>query len=130
MVEEAQSGGEKTEAPTPKKLQDSAKKGDVLQSRDLGGAVVIFVGTVAILIFGGMLYQALADMLTNALIFNKRDVEFFDIGGRSFSLISGFATEFMALFVTLLAAAIATPALLGSFGFRWSAMKPKPSNPK
>ncbi|GAB5486454.1 MAG: flagellar biosynthesis protein FlhB [Parasphingorhabdus sp.] len=127
MAEEAQSGGEKTEAPTPKKLQDSAKKGDVLQSRDLGGAVIIFVGTVVILLFGGMLYQALADMLTSALSFNKRDVEFFDIGGRSYSLISGFATEFLALFVTLLAAAIATPALLGSFGFRWSAMKPKPS---
>jgi len=31
------------------------------------------------------------------------------------------------LFVALLVAAIATPALLGSFGFRWSAIKPKPS---
>ncbi len=127
MAAEAQNGGEKTEAPTPKKLLDSGKKGDVLQSRDLGGAIVIFVGTVAILIFGGLLYQALADMLSSALVFNKRDVEYFDIGERSFTLVSGLTDEFMALFIVLLAAAIATPALLGSLGFRWSAMKPKPS---
>lgn len=127
MAAEAQNGGEKTEAPTPKKLQDSAKKGDVLQSRDLGGAIIIFVGTVAILTFGGFLYQALADMLSSALVFNKQDVEYFDIEERSFSLVLGLTDEFMTLFAILLAAAIATPALLGSFGFRWSAMKPKPS---
>ncbi|GAA0466999.1 flagellar biosynthesis protein FlhB [Parasphingorhabdus litoris] len=127
MAQEAPGGGEKTEAPTPKKLKDSAQKGDVLQSRDLGGAVVTFVGTVAIVIFGGTLYQALADMVTSALVFNRRDVEAFDIENRSFTLVSGLIPEFMALFVVLLIAAIATPALLGSLGFRWSAMKPKPS---
>ncbi|MEH6756232.1 MAG: flagellar type III secretion system protein FlhB [Parasphingorhabdus sp.] len=127
MADEPSGGGEKTEAPTPKKLKDSAEKGDVLQSRDLGGAMVIFVGTAAMLIFGGTLFQALADMVTNALIFDHQDVEIFDVGGRSYTLVAGLAPEFLALFGALLAAAIATPALLGSLGFRWSAMKPKPS---
>ncbi len=127
MAQESPSGGEKTEAPTPKKLKDSAEKGDVLKSQDLGGAMVIFFGTVAVVIFGGTLYQALADMLASALIFDHRDVEIFDIEGRSFSLVSGIVPEFMSLFAMLLVAAIATPALLGSLGFRWSAMKPKPS---
>lgn len=127
MAEEAQNGGEKTEAPTPKKLLDSAKKGDVLQSRDLGGAIVIFVGTVGILMFGSLLFQALADMLASALMFDQADVEVFDIGERSFSLVFSLTTEFMTLFFALLVAAIATPAVLGSLGFRWSAMKPKPS---
>lgn len=127
MAQEPPGGGEKTEAPTPKKLTDSAKEGDVLKSQDLGGAMIIFVGTVAIMVFGGTLYQALADMLTSALVFDQRDVETFDIEGRSFSLVSGLIPAFMSLFAVLLAAAIATPALLGSLGFRWSAMKPKPS---
>ncbi|MEW4466481.1 flagellar type III secretion system protein FlhB [Parasphingorhabdus sp. JC815] len=127
MAQESPGGGEKTEAPTPKKLKDSAKKGDVLQSRDLGGAMVTFAGTVAIVIFGGTLYQALADMMTNALIFDRRDVELFEIGNRSSSLVSILIPAFMSLFAILFIAAIATPALLGSFGFRWSAMKPKPS---
>lgn len=127
MAQEPPGGGEKTEAPTPKKLKDSAKKGDVLKSQDLGGAMVIFFGTASMLIFGGTLFQALADMLTSALIFDHQDVEIFDVGGRSFSLVSEFAPEFLTLFAILLAAAIATPAMLGSLGFRWSAMKPKPS---
>lgn len=127
MAQESPGGGEKTEAPTPKKLKDSAKKGDVLQSRDLGGAMVTFAGTVAIVIFGGTLYQALADMMTSALIFDRQDVEIFEIGNRSFSLVSMLIPAFMSLFAILFVAAIATPALLGSFGFRWSAMKPKPS---
>lgn len=127
MAQEPPGGGEKTEAPTPKKLTDSAKEGDVLKSQDLGGAVVIFVGTVAMLVFGGTLYQALADMLASALVFDHRDVEIFDMEERSFSLVAGLLPAFMTLFAVLLAAAIATPALLGSLGFRWSAMKPKPS---
>ncbi len=127
MAQEAPGGGEKTEAPTPKKLKDSSEKGDVLQSKDLGGAMVTFVGTVAVVIFGGTLYQALADMLAGALVFDHRDVEIFDIEGRSFSLVYGLVPEFMSLFAVLLVAAVATPAVLGSLGFRWSAMKPKPS---
>lgn len=127
MAQEPPGGGEKTEAPTPKKLTDSAKEGDVLKSQDLGGAVVIFVGTVTMLVFGGTLYQALADMLASALVFDHRDVEIFDMEERSFSLVSGLLPAFMTLFAVLLAAAIATPAMLGSLGFRWSAMKPKPS---
>lgn len=127
MAEETPGGGEKTEAPTPKKLKDSAEKGDVLKSQDLGGAMIIFVGTAAMFTFGGTLFQALADMLTSALVFDSRDVEIFDIGGRSSSLVSGLMPEFLSLFAILLAAAIAVPAMLGSLGFRWSAMKPKPS---
>ena len=127
MAEESPGGGEKTEAPTPKKLTDSAKKGDVLQSRDLGGAMVIFVGTVGFLMFGGLLYTALAEMVAGALVIHPQDIADFDVGGRSVALASSIVPTFMSLFALLVVAAIATPALLGSLGFRWSAMKPKPS---
>lgn len=127
MAEESPGGGEKTEAPTPKKLTDSSKKGDVLQSRDLGGAMVIFVGTIGFLMFGGVLFGALADMVADALIIHPQDIEDFDVGGRSVDMITSIVPAFMSLFALLIVAAIATPALLGSLGFRWSAMKPKPS---
>ncbi len=127
MAEESPGGGEKTEAPTPKKLQDSAKKGDVLQSRDLGGAMMIFAGTAAFLMFGGLLFSALANMVASALIIRPEDIEAFEVGDRSVALVSDIVPEFMSLFALLIVAAVATPAVLGSFGFRWSAMKPKPS---
>ena len=42
------SGGEKTEQPTPKKLQDAAKKGQIARSKDLGTACVL-IGSAAAL---------------------------------------------------------------------------------
>ena len=118
MAEQSPGGGEKTEAPTPKKLEDSSKKGDVLQSRDLGGAMIIFVGTIAFLMFGGLLFKALTDMVALALVIHPEDIEAFDVGGRSAALVSSIVPEFMSLFILLLVAAVATPAMLGSLGFR------------
>lgn len=43
----ADESGEKTEEPTPKKLDDARKKGQVWKSRDLTGALVFFVGYAA-----------------------------------------------------------------------------------
>ena len=37
-------GGEKTEAPTPKRLEEARKKGQVAKSPDLNGALVLLVG--------------------------------------------------------------------------------------
>ena len=41
-------GGEKTEAPTPKRIEEARKKGQVAKSNDLNGAVVLFVGLLAL----------------------------------------------------------------------------------
>jgi type III secretion protein U len=38
---EKNDGGDKTELPTPKRLRDARKKGDVAKSKDIGAAVVI-----------------------------------------------------------------------------------------
>ena len=39
-----QPAGEKTFAPTEKRLTDAAKKGDVLRSKDAGTAAVMILG--------------------------------------------------------------------------------------
>ena len=56
-------GGEKTEEPTQKRLKESAEKGDVLQSRELGTALVMIVGAGWIALGGPLLVQALAELL-------------------------------------------------------------------
>ncbi|MEO1045875.1 MAG: flagellar type III secretion system protein FlhB [Pseudomonadota bacterium] len=120
-------GGEKTEAPTPKKRKDSAKKGQVLQSRELGTAMVIMVGALVLWVFGNALIAASGDMVRAALRFDNRDIVAFDMGGRTLTLLTPLLLPFGGLFAMLMLAAIATPALLGSAGFRWAAVKPKPS---
>src|SRR3954447_26218172 len=44
----AGAGGDKTEAPTPKRLQEAKKKGQVAKSQDLNGATVMLVGLVTL----------------------------------------------------------------------------------
>ncbi len=49
---------QKTEAPTPKRRRDAAEKGDVLQSRELGTALVVLVGAAWIAFAGPMMVDA------------------------------------------------------------------------
>lgn len=127
MAEGPSGGGEKTEAPTPKKRKDSAKKGDVLQSKELGTALTIVVGALAFWLFGNALVSASGDLLRTGLSFRSDEIAAFDIGNRTLTLLMPLLLPFGGLFALLMLAAIATPAVLGSAGFRWSAIKPKPS---
>jgi type III secretion protein U len=59
-------GGDKTEQPTPKKLEDARKKGDVAKSKEVTSTVVLIVwiglGTLAVT-YAGARFAALLDML-------------------------------------------------------------------
>lgn len=120
-------GGEKTEAPTQKKRDDSAKKGDVLQSKELGTALMILCGALGFWIFGHALVSASGDLLRAGLTFRHGDIASFDMGKRTMALLTLIMLPFGGFFALLMLAAIAAPAVLGSAGFRWAALKPKPS---
>ena len=127
MSDSPTGGGEKTEDPTDKKLKDSAKKGDVLQSKELGVALVMIGGALMFSLFGGQLLDASSSVVRSGLMFGPEDIESFDMGGRTLRLIAPLAFPFGALALLLLLSTIATPAMLGSLGFRWSAIAIKPS---
>lgn len=123
----AGSGGDKTEKPTPKKLQDAAKKGDILQSRDLATALVVMAGIGWLAVTGPSLVDALSDMLVEALRFRREDIVDFSPARRFIDLASGIAVPVGGILFATLVAAIAAPALLGSMGFRPGAFAPKMS---
>lgn len=127
MANQPPGGGEKTEAPTEKRLRDSAEKGDVLQSKELGTAMIVIGGTLAFVLFGDVMVSAVASMLRAGLVFDLQEVTDFNVGQRAFTLIAPLAIPFGGLFVFLMLAAVATPASLGSLGFRMSAVAPKAS---
>jgi flagellar biosynthetic protein FlhB len=58
---------DKTEAPTPKKLKDARKKGQIARSRELGVAAATVAGTIALGRLGGRLMDGLSDMLASDL---------------------------------------------------------------
>lgn len=113
---------EKTEAPTPKRRDDASEKGDVLQSKELGTALVMIVGAGWIAVAGPWLMAALKQMLTNALSFDSGAIQNFDPFSAFMTMVLTVAMPLVLLFALTFAAAIAAPAMLGSLGFRWSAL--------
>lgn len=125
MSENPPGGGEKTEAPTSKRLQESAKKGDVLQSKELGGAMVVVAGAIGLATLGNFLMDALGQMVASGLTIERNDIRDFNPSERTYHYLGKIIPPFLGLFGMTILAAIATPLLLGSMGFRWSAVKPK-----
>jgi len=120
-------GGEKTEKPTPKKLQDAAKKGDILQSKELATALVVMAGIGWIAVTGPSVVESLSQMLIEALRFRREDITDFAPAARGTSLLTGIALPVGGILLATTLAAIAGPAILGSLGFRPGAFAPKAS---
>ena len=59
--------GEKTEAPTPRRLQESREKGQVAKSMDLSAAVGLLVGMLLLNIYGPRIIGAFTSMLRQSL---------------------------------------------------------------
>jgi len=109
---------QKTEAPTEKRRRDAAQKGDVLQSRELGTALVMLAGAAWIALAGPWIMEALGEMLAASLRFDNNDVRNFDPGTRFLDLLIMILLPLGALLGVALLATLAAPALLGSLGFR------------
>jgi len=122
------SGQEKTEEPTPKRLQDAKDKGDVARSKELTTTVLLLASAFGALIFGGQV----ADVMSGMMEFNfKLDREavfdsnlmFTHLG---YSLREAFASVSL-FFLIMLVAAIVGPLGLGGWNLSLKAMMPKMS---
>ena len=112
---------QKTEAPTPKRRRDAAENGDVLQSRELGTALVVLVGAVWIAFAGPMMVGAMQNLVGQGLTFDAADIRDFDPGSVILRLLAIIVLPLFGLFALTIVAAVGAPAMLGSLGFRASA---------
>lgn len=126
MSEEADKD-QKTESPTPKRLKEAAEKGDVLQSRELSTALVVVGGALWIAFAGPLMIGALETMMKEALTFDAGAIRNFNPAGAILRLAAIVAPPLIILFAITLLAAIGTPAMLGSLGFRSKAFSFKAS---
>ncbi len=74
-----ETAGEKTFAPTEKRLADAAKKGDVLRSKDAGTAAVMLFGGAWLAFVGPWLLEGLANLAREAFRFDTRDIRDFGV---------------------------------------------------
>jgi flagellar biosynthesis protein FlhB len=124
-MSESPDNDQKTQAPTQKRLDDARREGDVLQSRELGTALVILCGTAWFVLAGPWFVQNCQLMVRQGLSINRSQIVDFDPGLQALRLLAAALEPLAILFALTFLGAIAGPALLGSAGFRMSSFSPK-----
>ena len=125
---ESESGADKSEEPTEKRLRESREKGQLARSRELSTVAVTLGGIGGLLASGGGLAQALMAMMQGTFELSRETL--LDEGSMA-SLLMGsglMALEaIMPLLIALLIASIVGPVTLGGWLFSAKAMAPKVS---
>ncbi|MEK6638610.1 MAG: flagellar type III secretion system protein FlhB [Pseudomonadota bacterium] len=113
---------QKTEAASAKKLSDAAKEGNILQSKELATAIVMLAGATWFALAGPGFFDASLNLIKSGLTLRPQDYQDFDPAAVTLRLAQGVLLPLASLFGVTLLAAFATPALLGSLGFRGKAL--------
>ena len=123
---ESESGADKSEEPTEKRLRESREKGQVARSRELNTLAVMLAGTGGLLATGGELGSALLRVmqasfdLPREVLWNEQSM--------GLLLMASLQTALQAmlpLFVYLLIASLVGPIALGGWLFSAEALQPK-----
>ena len=120
------SGQERTEQPTEKRLKESREKGQVPRSRELNTMIMMLASALGMLVLGGIMGESLTQLLTYDLhldrqqLFHKGAV----IEALQVNVLGGLKVlaPFMAL---MMVAALVGPLLMGGWSFSSKAMAPK-----
>jgi flagellar biosynthetic protein FlhB len=117
---------ERTESPTPKRLEDARRRGQVARSRDLAAAAITLTGGLAMQSGGAALGGQLLALMREPLTFSRNDAV---NPGRMIEVLgsSGWhALQAIApLLGLLLAAAVLAPLLIGGWAFSTEAFSMK-----
>lgn len=120
------SGQERTEQPTQKRLQDSRDKGQVPRSRELNTMIMMLASALGMLALGGVMGESLTQLLTYDLhldrqqLFHKGAI----LAALQINVLGGL--KVLAPFLGLMMlAAFMGPLLMGGWSFSGKAMAPK-----
>ena len=119
------SGQEKTEQATPKRLRESREKGQIARSRDLNSLILLLVASGGLLVFGetmlrGMVRQMYSGfMLSREVLFDATQLQYF-LGRALADALQAFTPLLGILFI----AALLAPMALGGWSFSPQAVIP------
>lgn len=125
-MSEQEQAQERTEQPTPKRLQKAREKGQVPRSRELNTMAVMLAGAATMLMLGDSIMSGLRELLVQSMY--RPDPELLLLADPAAELarsLLGAVWLLSPLFGILLVAALAGPALLGGLLFSAEAARPK-----
>jgi len=123
---ESESGQERSEEPTEKKLNDAKKKGQIARSRDFNTMVIIALAAVALIMLGKQMVFDLSEIMQN--FFQPTRLDIFDPKGtlRWFysAMLEGvwLVVPFLGL---MLIGALFAPIMIGGWAFSLESVSPK-----
>ncbi|MDX1573499.1 MAG: flagellar biosynthesis protein FlhB [Methylophaga sp.] len=124
---EQDSGQERTEEPSAKRLQEAREKGQVPRSQELNTVMVLLASAAAMFVVGEGLIQSMGDVMKLGMSFDRNDL--FDVEAMLDALWKGveiMAWDLMLFLVVTMIAALSAPALIGGWNFSAQAMGIKP----
>lgn len=126
MAEENDNSQEKTEEPTPRRLEKAREDGQTARSKELATMAVLMAGAAGLLMFGTSLAVAMEGIMTSAFMIERDQI--FDTHQMRLQLLASAGQAALALFpimILLLIAAIAGPIGIGGLLFSGKAIAPK-----
>jgi flagellar biosynthetic protein FlhB len=125
MAEEAETGGERTEEPSARRLQEARERGQVPRSRELTNFATMIGGSATLVAIGGSLATRLSQMMRHGLSIDPQSLRDPDsmqrsLGDASISAI----TALLPVFGTVIALVLLASLLLGGWNFSPQAMVP------
>src|SRR5579863_1551756 len=125
MAAEAETGGERTEEPSQKRLQDARERGQLPRSRELTNFATMIGGSATLVAVGGALSTHMSQMMRHGLAIDPQQLRepdgmFALLGDACISALTVLLPVFGALIALVLLSAIA----LGGWNFSAQAMAP------
>ncbi|MGZ4959779.1 MAG: flagellar biosynthesis protein FlhB [Methylomonas sp.] len=120
------SGQDKTEAPTGKRLADSRKKGQVPRSKELNTLVTLIVSSALFILMGRTMTEGLLSMMKHQFQLSREEI--FDPATPviyfKLAVAEGFS-RIAPFMLTLMVADLLVPLLMGGWNYTTEAFEPK-----
>ena len=117
---------ERTERPTPKRLQEARRKGQIPRSRDLTTAAVTLAGGCSLYMLGGYMSDSIHGVMQRSFVLSREEALDSSYIVPALANAAGEALRACApLLLIVLLAALAAPLALGGWNFSSESLLPK-----
>jgi flagellar biosynthetic protein FlhB len=125
MAAEAETGGERTEEPSQKRLKDARERGQVPRSRELTNFATMIGGSATLVAIGGALAARMSQMMRSGLSIDPTRLR--DADGMLISLgeaCTGALAILLPVFGVVIGLVVLASLILGGWNFSTQAMAP------
>ena len=122
---ESEMGGERTEEPSQRRLQEARERGQIPRSRELTNFATMIGGSAALVAIGGTIAAHLSQLMRRSLSFDEKSLRTTDsmtasLGDAGISAV----TAILPVFGTLVCMVLLASVVLGGWNFSTKALTP------